>query len=198
MSSAERGQAAPIALIDLGDTLADCTPALQARLAQAVDADERTTGAAPAEMAARLDDRRAAILTAPGFWRDLAPRPQGIALLDMLRGAGFAVHVVTKGPYAAPHVWADKVAWCRAHVPDLPVVVCDDKSRVHGHVLVDDWLPYVERWQRQWPDGLAIIPAQPWNAAAPAAFAHRCVRFDGTGAADGADMLRWLQRLTVR
>ena len=198
MSSAERGQAAPIALIDLGDTLADCTPALQARLAQAVDADERTTGAAPAEMAARLDDRRAAILTAPGFWRDLAPRPQGLALLDILRGAGFAVHVVTKGPYAAPHVWADKVAWCRAHVPDLPVVVCDDKSRVHGHVLVDDWLPYVERWQRQWPDGLAIIPAQPWNAAAPAAFADRCVRFDGTGAADGADMLRWLQRLTVR
>ena len=40
------------------------------------------------------------------------------------------------------------MAWCRAHLPDVPVTVTDDKARVHGHVLVDDWLPYVERWQR--------------------------------------------------
>jgi len=78
-------------------------------------------------------------------------------------------------------------------VPDLPVVVCDDKSRVHGHVLVDDWLPYVERWQRQWPEGLAIIPAQPWNADPPAWFADRCVRFDGGGHDREAVVLRPLR-----
>src|SRR4249919_3687538 len=110
MSSADPGRATPIALIDLGDTLADCTPALQARLAELADPEESRAGETPAALTARLDRRRSAILSTPGFWRDLAPRPQGLALLGMLRGAGFAVHVVTKGPYAAPQVWADKVA----------------------------------------------------------------------------------------
>ena len=45
----------------------------------------------------------------------------------------------TKG-HDAPQVWADKVAWCRAHLPDVPVIVTDDKACVHGHVLVDDWM----------------------------------------------------------
>jgi 5'(3')-deoxyribonucleotidase len=197
MSSANPGRATPIALIDLGDTLADCTPALQARLAELADSEKRGAGETPAALAMRLDRRRSAILATPGFWRDLAPRPQGLALLELLRGAGFAVHVVTKGPYEAPQVWADKVAWCRAHVPDVPVVVCDDKSRVHGHVLIDDWLPYVERWQRQWPDGLAIIPAQPWNSDAPASFADRCVRFDGSGGKQDAVVLRWLRERLI-
>jgi hypothetical protein len=56
--------------------------------------------------------------------------------------------------------------------------VTDDKARVHGHVLVDDWLPYVERWQRQWPAGLAIVTAQPWNVDAPSG--PRCVRDEGS------------------
>jgi len=197
MSSADPARATPIALIDLGDTLADCSPALQARLAAMAGSEERRAGEAPAALAAQVDRWRSAILAAPGFWRGLSARPQGMALLEMLRGAGFAVHVVTKGPYAAPQVWADKVAWCRAHVPDVPVVVCDDKSRVHGHVLVDDWLPYVERWQRQWPEGLAIIPAQPWNADAPAAFADRCVRFDGSGDQAAVVLRRLRERLSA-
>ena len=75
-------------------------------------------------------------------------------------------------------MWADKVAWCRAHLPDVPVIVTDDKTQVHGDVLVDDWLPYVDRWQRQWPSGLAIVPAQPWNVEA--AIRPRCIRDDGT------------------
>jgi hypothetical protein len=63
--------------------------------------------------------------------------------------------------------WADKVAaWCRTYLPGVLVIVADDKARVHGHVLVDDWPPYVARWQRAWPTRLAILPAQPWNARA--------------------------------
>jgi hypothetical protein len=97
MSSADPARATPIALIDLGDTLADCTPALQARLAAMAGSEERRAGEAPAALAAQVDRWRSAILAAPGFWRGLSARPQGMALLEMLRGAGFAVHVVTKG-----------------------------------------------------------------------------------------------------
>jgi hypothetical protein len=117
-------------------------------------------------------------MSASGFWRELAPRAAGFELLQLLRDAGFRVHVLTKGPYDAPQVWADKVAWCRSHLPDVPVIVTDDKTRVHGHVLVDDWLPYVECWQRQWPAGLAIVPAQPWNLQV--ALGPLRIRDDGT------------------
>jgi hypothetical protein len=59
----------------------------------------------------------------------------------------------------------------------VPVIVADDKTPVHGHVLVDDWPPYVSRWQRRWPASLAIVPAQPWNVQAVAE--PRCIRYDG-------------------
>ncbi|WP_186510917.1 5' nucleotidase, NT5C type [Caenimonas sedimenti] len=143
----------PLALVDLGDTLAECTPALEAGLAR--------LGSSHAALGA--DVRRLHVMSAPGFWLQLVPRPAGFALLGQLREAGYRVAVLTKGPRAPGHVWADKVAWCRAHLPDVPVIITDDKSLVAGDLLVDDWLPYVEDWQRCWPGGRAIVPAQPWN-----------------------------------
>jgi hypothetical protein len=145
----------PVALIDLGDTLAECTVALQAELEQTCEPHS------PAEL---LEARTREVLTTPGFWSRLQPRAAGFSLLELLQEAGFHAFVLTKGPRDAPQVWADKVAWCRRHVPDLPVIVTDDKSPVRGNVLVDDWLPYVDSWQQSWPSSLVIVPAQPWNA----------------------------------
>jgi hypothetical protein len=165
----------PVALVDLGDTSCDCTPALRTGMAQLRRPGESDESIDP--LPPYLEMRRHQVMTAPGFWLELAPRPAGFELLKLLRTERFQVYVLTKGPAEAPQVWADKVAWCRAHLPGVPVIVADDKARVHGHVLVDDWLPYVERWQRAWPDGLAILPAQPWNAQAVET-AHR-IRDDG-------------------
>lgn len=165
-----------IALVDLGDTLADCTPALRAALARLRQPGEREGDEVLIPLPPYLESRRRAVMSVPGFWRELPPRAEGFELLSLLRDASFRVHVLTKGPYDAPQVWSDKVAWCRAHLPDVPVIVTDDKARVHGHLLVDDWIPYVERWQRQWPTGHAILPAQPWNVRAP--LGPRCVRYD--------------------
>jgi hypothetical protein len=164
MSSADRSiPPGPVALIDLGDTLCECTPALRAVLARRRRSGEPNED--ESQLAApHLEARRREVLCAPGFWRGLAPRASGFSLLQLVRECGFLVYVLTKGPDDAPWVWGDKVSWCRAHLPGVGVIVTDDKSRVHGDVLVDDWLPYVESWQRQWPKGLAIVPAQPWNA----------------------------------
>lgn len=177
MSSADAGAHAPVALVDLGDTLAECTPALRVALARLRKPAEREGDESLVPLPPYLEARRRMVMSAPGFWRGLERRAQGFELLGVLRQAGFRVHVLTKGPSDAPQAWADKVAWCRAHLPDVPVIVTDDKARVHGHVLVDDWLPYVERWQRQWPGGLAIVPAQPWNVQAPSG--PCCLRADG-------------------
>jgi 5'-nucleotidase len=168
---------APVALVDLGDTLCDCRPALLAGLARLRRPGEGEADESLVPLPLHLEMRRREVMSVPGFWRELARRSSGFELLTLLREAGFRVHVVTKGPHDAPHVWADKVAWCRAHLPDVPVIITDDKARVHGHVLVDDWLPYVERWQRQWPEGLAILPAQPWNVHA--ALGSRRMRDEG-------------------
>lgn len=165
----------PVALLDLGDTLANCRSALLAGMTRFLapgesDFDDRVP------LPPHLEERRREVLSTPGFWRELRPRPEGFELLDILRSKGFAVHVVTKGPYYATSVWAEKVAWCRVHVPDLPVIVTDDKTRIHGDVLVDDWMPYVDAWLSQWQTGLAIVPAQPWNVDAISKV--RCLRDD--------------------
>jgi 5'-nucleotidase len=184
---------APVALVDLGDTLVDCTPAWRAALARIRKQGERDGDYALLPLPPYLEERRQAVMSTPGFWRELRPRAAGVELLGLLRDAGFHVHILTKGPYDAPHVWADKVAWCRAHLPYVPVIVADDKTRIHGDVLVDDWLPYVERWQRQWPTGLAIVPAQPWNIEA--ASRPRCIRDDG---ADRGAITAALRAISMR
>jgi len=168
---------APVALVDLGDTLCDCTPALRQGLARLRGPGENERDEALVPLPPYLEARRRQVMHAPGFWRGLAPRAPGFELLAMLWEAGFRVHILSKGPREAPHAWADKVAWCRAHLPGIPVTVTDDKALVHGHVLIDDWLPYVARWQLQWPAGLAIVPAHPWNAQAVAG--PYCLRYDG-------------------
>ena len=183
-----------VALVDLGDTLADCTPALRAALAQLRQPGESEEDEALIPLPPYLESRRRTVMSAPGFWRGLQPRPEVFELLGILRNAGFRVHVLTKGPYDAPQAWADKVAWCRAHLPDVPVIVTDDKTRIHGHLLVDDWPPYVERWQRQWPAGFAIVPAQPWNVRLP--LGPRCVRYDPKNRDDVISLLQdtsWAQ-----
>jgi 5'-nucleotidase len=152
-----------IALVDLGDTLADCTAALEVALRCLSSGADETRQEVGGDSRGRFEVQRRTVMHAPGFWRNLSPRPRGRELLRLLRDCGFSAYVVTKGPYDAPHVWGEKVAWCREHLPRVPVVVTDDKSRVHGHVLVDDWLPYVRRWKHEWPEGLAVLPRQPWN-----------------------------------
>jgi 5'-nucleotidase len=153
----------PVALVDLGDTLCECTPALRIGLAQLRQPGDHESDELLNPLPPYLEVRRRQVMSAPGFWSGLEPRTAGFELLTMLRREGFHVFVLTKGPTEAPQVWADKVTWCRAHLPEVPVIIAADKALVFGHVLVDDWLPYVERWQRAWPAGLAILPAQPWN-----------------------------------
>jgi 5'-nucleotidase len=166
-----------IALVDLGDTIADCTPSLREAMARMREPGEREGDERLIPLPPYLEARRKAVMSTPGFWRELPPRVEGFELMRLLRAEGFHLHVLTKGTHDSPQVWADKVAWCRSYLPDVPVTITEDKARVHGHLLVDDWLPYVQRWQKQWPTGFAIIPSQPWNDQL--SLGSRCVRDDG-------------------
>lgn len=179
----------PTALVDLGGTLCDTGPALREGLLRLRGREHANAGfAIESSDPEQAETERRLVMEAPGFWRALPTLRLGFDLLGLLKVEGFRVHIVTKGPYSAPQAWADKVMWCRRHVPGLPVVVTDDKSLVHGHVLVDDWLPYVEGWQLRWSTGLAIIPAQSWNAQA--LVGPRMLRYDGSNLTDVQSALR--------
>jgi hypothetical protein len=156
MSPGDPASGRRIALFDLGGTLCDCTERLRDGMSE-FEAESRE------RLEQDLEVRRRLVMGQPGFWCDLPRLPLGFELLEMVQQAGLDVFITTKGPSDAPQVWADKVTWCRRHIPGLPVVVTEDKSVVYGDLLVDDWFPYVEAWQRRWSAGHAVLPAQPWN-----------------------------------
>lgn len=58
---------APVALVDLGDTLAECTPALQRALADLRSPGEPEFDATQAALDPLLEARRRAVMAAPGF-----------------------------------------------------------------------------------------------------------------------------------
>src|ERR1043166_2488404 len=114
----------PIALLDLDGTLCDYNGAMARDLERLRAPDE-----APHDPHAAGDDpphikaRRALIKVQPGWWRALEPLPLGFAIVEELRTLGFRLHVLTKGPFDAPVAWAEKVEWCRRHVPDCSITV---------------------------------------------------------------------------
>jgi hypothetical protein len=185
-----RGGAQPIALIDLGGTLCDCSERLRDGLARLDGAPDPPGDGSPDVAAAHREARRRLVMAAPGFWRELPPLAVGFELLELVRELGFRVHVVTKGPHDVPAAWANKVSWCRRHLPGVPVIVTDSKTLIFGHVLIDDWPPYVHDWQRQWPEALAVVPVQPWNDDLP--LGARVLRYDSASRVEVRDALREL------
>lgn len=119
--------------------------------------------------------RRGLVKRQPGFWRNLKPIPEGFEILAMAQKLGFQRTVLTHGPSDISAAWAEKLDWCREHVPDLPVTVTRDKGLIYGRVLYDDWPKYAYRWLEWRPRGLVVMLEHPWNRdiAHPNIFIYR-------------------------
>jgi 5'(3')-deoxyribonucleotidase len=156
----------PIALIDLDGTLADFDGAMAARMAELKspgdpDPNPVTGGWEPEEPWLRA--RRSLIKNQPGFWRSLPIIPDGFEVLTQIQSVGFEVHVLTKGPSKTTSAYSEKIEWCQAQIPGIPITITADKGLVFGRVLFDDWPPYIERWLAWRPRGLVIMLDHPWN-----------------------------------
>ena len=169
----------PIALVDLDGTLADCGSAIAERLAALRLPDDSPEDELKSEPPPHILARQQQIMATPGFWRDLRPIPSGLRLVEVLIELDFETFIFTKGPSDISNAWAEKFDWCRVHVPELKVIVSEDKSVVQGDVLVEDWPPYIDQWRHRWPNGFVIIPAQPWNADSNSQ-PENSIRYDGT------------------
>src|SRR6202011_1810522 len=83
MSSAEADPNAdgPVALVDLGDTLCDCTPVLRACMKRLRQQAEHGSDELIIPLPPHLELRRRQVMSEPGFWLRLAPRTTGFELL---------------------------------------------------------------------------------------------------------------------
>lgn len=157
-------EAEAIALVDMDGTIADFDKAMKRELASL-----RSPGEDPAndetlyEELPHMKARRRVIKKIPGFWRNLEVVDAGMQVVQMLQGLEFKCQILSKAPRKAPQAAAEKIEWCVAHVPHMPIILSEDKGLVYGKVLVDDWPEYVERWIQWRPRGLVVAVAQPWN-----------------------------------
>jgi 5'(3')-deoxyribonucleotidase len=187
----------PLALVDLDGTLCDCREAILERFVELRGPNDNPEDELTAEPPPHILARRRIIMSTPGFWRNLKPIPTGLRLASLLVELEFDTHVFTKGPSDNPSAWAEKFEWCRLHVPELKVIVSEDKSVVHGDVLVEDWPPYISQWRRRCPNGFVIIPAQPWNVDAEAGVLINSIRYDGTNLIEVRTLLESLRKGTL-
>lgn len=159
----------PVALIDMDGTLCDFAGAMDEALMALMSPLEKMDAVArqlvpgdPSETK-WLKARKRLIKAQPGFWRNLAPIPEGFAVLEHVRRAGFSLNILTKGPFRTTSAWSEKVDWVRQYVPDAKVTITEDKGLVYGRVLFDDWPPYIERWLEWRPRGLVVMLDHSWN-----------------------------------
>lgn len=104
-------------------------------------------------------------LSRAGFCYDLEALPGAIQGVKDLVAAGCDVHFVTS-LWNSP-TWAyDRQRWLQKHgLLDSysRLVFAKNKWVVKGDILVDDKISNVEKWAAEWPNGIGICWAQPWN-----------------------------------
>ena len=174
-----------IALVDMDGTVADYKGAMQKGLEKAL------AGLGVSGTDVWKDEYKPIqnlIKNQIGFWRDLEPIQEGLALVNALRFYGFKPHILTKGPYKTLIAWTEKAEWCRKHLPGTPITISEDKGLVYGKILVDDWPPYCESWLKWRPRGLVLMPAYTYNEGFEDKFPGQVIRV--TGDSDNWDRVK--------
>ena len=164
MTTPEENTAEPIGLHDLDGTYADFDKSMAAHLevlrSPLEDAAHDET---KFEDIPHMKARRRLIKSLPGFWRNLPRLQAGFDILEIMQELKFSNYVLSKSPRKFPLAASEKIGWAVEHLPDLPIILSEEKSLVYGKVLVDDWTPYVQDWIKFRPRGLVIAVAQRWN-----------------------------------
>lgn len=186
-----------VALFDLDGTLADFDFAMETKLMSLANNIEIPYFQEQDNEPTYMKMRRRLIKKTPGFWRELPKFSLGFQVLEEVNKLNFDIMILSKGPRNNPTAWAEKIEWCHANLPmdemDIKITLTEDKGLVYGKVLVDDWIPYVERWLEWRPRGLVIMPAHDRNKD----FRHpNVVRYDGTNLNEVIERLTFQRNTT--
>lgn len=159
-----------IALVDLDGTMADYDGAMEAAYDRLVLPGELGYRAA-CEKYGRMSlpdplwERCQLIKSRPGWWRNLPMLQAGDQIVDILRHLGYEIHIASRGPTGHPQAWTEKVQWVQDRMPFVKAIhITEDKSMLHGDVLVDDWPSYCDKWIQRNSRGLIVMPAHDYNS----------------------------------
>lgn len=135
----------PIALFDLDNTLCKYDEAIERdyNLAKAPEDPIYSPENRKYPHLRKLVDK---IRTREGWWLELEKREEGFEILSVAIEVGFEIHIATQGPKGCPNAWGEKMQWVHKNVPGVKVTVTEDKSFVHGDVLVDDFPDFLDAW----------------------------------------------------
>lgn len=97
------------------------------------------------------------------WWENIPPFKLGWDVLDLLKKEGFRIMILTQGPKDKPWGWSGKVRWISKNLPGTDITMTRDKGIVYGKILVDDFPEYIEKWLKNRPRGLVIMPAHKYN-----------------------------------
>ena len=167
-----------IALFDMDGTLCDHNKALFQDLEKLRNPSEEQVKSIhgkklPDYVKARAD----LIRMSEEWWENLPKFKLGWDVLEIAKKHGFKIMILTQGPKNKPEGWSGKMKWLDKNLPDVDVTMTRDKGLVYGKILVDDYPPYIEKWLKNRPRGLVIMPANPENED----FQHpNLIRYDGT------------------
>jgi len=154
-----------IALFDMDGTLFDYRKQLLHDMRKLSSPDEKTDDSDLLGNDPWMKNRAALIKRTPGWWRSLPRFKLGWDIYNLVSKMDFECHILTKGPKKNPKAWAEKVECIADHFGDeINIdIVGTNKEHRYGHVLVDDYGPYVLGWLKHRPRGLAIMPAHNYN-----------------------------------
>lgn len=169
-----------IALFDLDGSMADYEGALRTQLEsmRATEEPPLPDNLHDAERHSYIKARMDCIKARPGFWRELEPITQGLWMFNTCKDMGFENHILTKGPGRHPLAWQEKVEWVHQHLgADMRNIhIVSDKGLMYGHVLYDDYPPYMKAWLKYRTRGLGVMPVTTYNGD----FEHpNVVKYDG-------------------
>lgn len=169
-----------IGLFDLDGSLADYEGGMRMSLDIIRSPEEAiSSGLHEMENLPHIGNRMRLIKDQPGWWLNLPRIESGFQMVNLIRSIGFDVHILTKGPSKHSLAWKEKIDWCN-NQPELqgcPIHIVSSKSLVYGHLLFDDFPPYMKDWLEHRPRGLGIMPETYYNAD----FQHdQVVKWDGT------------------
>lgn len=186
-----------VALFDLDGTLADFDGSMRHTMEAIATPGEKAYYEEQSDEPPFITARRRLVKTQPGFWENLPKFQLGFDILEKTILLKYSHTIVSKGPRKNPTAWAEKIRWCEKNLPmesiDFKISLVEDKGHHYGKVLVDDFIPYVERWLEWRPRGLVIMPAHDRNAS----FKHpNVVRYDGTNINEVVERLT-MQRATA-
>ena len=105
------------------------------------------------------------LMNREGFFLHLQPLPGALEALEWAHEQGHEVKICTS-PGQSVFAPSEKTIWVLKHAPFLvqnDLIICNNKWKIHGDVLLDDTVNKVDKWKEKHPNGKTMGIAWPYN-----------------------------------